>query len=98
VNPLPFIDDRREKLPGLPEISKWLGDTVMIRKKTNLYNTPQFDRSTIIRPLPANTIVRIVGEMTRGYKVLLNDGTKGYIPTVSFQRYQSKSDGISKAD
>ena len=98
VNPLPFIDDRREKLPGLPEISKWLGDTVMIRKKTNLYNTPQFDRSTIIRPLPANTIVRIVGEMTRGYKVLLNDGTKGYIPTVSFQRYQSKSDGISKVD
>lgn len=98
VNPLPFIDDRREKLPGLPEVSKWLGDTVMIGKKTNLYNTPQLDRSTIIRPLPAHAIVRIVGEMSRGYKVLLNDGTKGYIPTVPFQRYQSKSDGISKAD
>lgn len=98
VNPLPFIDNRREKLPGLPEISKWLGDTVMIGKKTNLYSTPQLDRNTVIRPLPANAIVRIVGEMTRGYKVLLNDGTKGYIPTVPFQRYQSKPDGISKAD
>lgn len=98
VNPLPFIDDRHEKLPGLPEVSGWLGDTVMIRKKTNLYNTAQLDRNTLIRQLPVNATVRVVGEMERGYRVQLADGAKGFIPTVPFQRYRANSRGISKAD
>ncbi|MGV3603465.1 MAG: M23 family metallopeptidase [Dyadobacter fermentans] len=98
VNPLPFIDDRREKLPGLPELSKWLGDTVTIRKKTVLYNTPQLDKSTIIQPLPANAVVRIIGEMSKGYRVQLADGTKGFIPTVPLQPYQARADGLTKAD
>ncbi|SDF25737.1 Murein DD-endopeptidase MepM and murein hydrolase activator NlpD, contain LysM domain [Dyadobacter soli] len=98
VNPLPFIDNRREKLPGLPAISKWLGDTVTIKKKTILYKTTQLDKSAAIQPLPANAVVRIVGEMAKGYRVQLADGTKGFIPTVPLQRYQAKTDGISKAD
>lgn len=98
VNPLPFIDERREKLPGLPGISKWLGDTVTIRKKTNLYNTPQLGNAAIIQSLPANAVVRVIGEMAKGYRIQLADGTKGFIPTVPFQPYQSKTDGISKAN
>lgn len=98
VNPLPFIDDRKEKVPGLPETSKWLGDTVSIRKKTNLYIMPQFERGNLIRALPANTSVRILGEMAKGYRVQLADGTKGYLPTVPLQETRSASLGLSKAD
>ncbi|SEJ30990.1 Peptidase family M23 [Dyadobacter sp. SG02] len=98
VNPLPFIEDRREKVPRLPEVSKWLGDTVIIKKKTILYNNPQLDQSAAIRPLPMNTVIRIVGEMGKGYRVQLPDGSKGYIPTLPIERYQRKSIGLSKAD
>jgi len=95
VNPLPFIDDRKEKRPGLPELSKWLGDTVIIKRKANLYIHAQLDRGEMLRTLPSNTSLRIIGEMARGYRVQLADGTKGYIPTVPLQ---SGSTGISKAD
>ncbi|OJV20965.1 MAG: peptidase M23 [Dyadobacter sp. 50-39] len=98
VNPLPFIDDRREKLPGLPAASRWLGDTVMIKRKTILYNTPQSDRNAIVRQLPTNTVVRVVGEMAKGYHVQLADGTKGFIPIVPLQPYHAKPEGLSKAE
>ncbi|MCF0071895.1 M23 family metallopeptidase [Dyadobacter sp. CY261] len=98
LNPFPFIDDRKEKIPGLPETSKWLGDTVTIKKKANLYIAPQFKRENLVRALPENTPVRIVGETAKGYRVQLSDGTKGYIPTVPFQAHQPKAIGLSKAD
>ncbi len=98
VNPLPFIDDRKEKIPGLPEISRWLGDSVIIKRKVNLYHSPQFERTALIQALPANTRLRITGEMAKGYRVQLSDGTKGFIPTVPLQSIQAKSMGISKAD
>ncbi|WP_439557110.1 peptidoglycan DD-metalloendopeptidase family protein [Dyadobacter sp.] len=90
VNPLPFINDRKEKLPGLPETSKWFGDTVALKKKAALFFSPQFEKSTQITALPANTVVRVIGEMSKGYRVVLEDGTKGYIPTVPFQKYKPK--------
>jgi murein DD-endopeptidase MepM/ murein hydrolase activator NlpD len=85
VNPLPFIDDRKEKIPGLPEQSRWLGDTVRIRRKANLYISAQFEPKGQIASLPANTLVRIVGEMSKGFRVELENGTKGYIPTVPLE-------------
>ncbi|NIJ51460.1 peptidoglycan DD-metalloendopeptidase family protein [Dyadobacter arcticus] len=88
VNPLPFINDRKEKIPGLPERSPWLGDTVLIRKKTSLFTSAQFQESEQIRSLPSNTLVRILGEIPKGYRVQLEDGTKGYIPTVTIQKYR----------
>jgi peptidoglycan LD-endopeptidase LytH len=88
VNPLPFINDRKEKIPGLPEQSRYFGDTVIIRKKTSLYTSAQFEPADKIKSLPAATPVRIIGEMSKGYRVMLQDGTKGYIPTVPVQPYQ----------
>ena len=88
VNPLPFIDDRPEKSPGLPEMSEWFGDTVSLKRKANLFTSAQFQKTGLIRTLPANTVVRIIGEMSKGYRVQLDDGTKGYIPTVPLQPYQ----------
>ncbi|TLV00692.1 peptidoglycan DD-metalloendopeptidase family protein [Dyadobacter luticola] len=85
VNPLPFINDKEEKLPDLPKESQWLGDTVLIRKKTNIYSSSQLGMSEKIGSLPANTIVRILGQMSKGYRVQLENGTKGYIPTVPLQ-------------
>ena len=90
LNPLPFINDRKEKLPGLPETSKWFGDTVALKKKAALFYSPQFEKSTQITALPVNTVVRVIGEMSKGYRVVLEDGTKGYIPTVPFQKYKPK--------
>ncbi|WP_031528604.1 peptidoglycan DD-metalloendopeptidase family protein [Dyadobacter crusticola] len=88
VNPLPFINDKKEKLPRLPETSKWFGDTVTLKKKAGLFFSPQFDKSAQITALPANTVVRIIGEMAKGYRVSLENGTKGYIPTVPLQKYK----------
>ncbi|QRR02180.1 peptidoglycan DD-metalloendopeptidase family protein [Dyadobacter sandarakinus] len=82
VNPLPFINDRKEKLPGLPEKSKWLGDTVRIRKKAGIFASAQLDSKEQIAALPADTPVKILGEMAKGYRVVLENGTIGYIPTV----------------
>ncbi|WP_439585459.1 peptidoglycan DD-metalloendopeptidase family protein [Dyadobacter bucti] len=82
VNPLPFINDRKEKIPGLPEQSRWLGDTVAVRKKVNVFATSSFNTTTKITTLPANDKVRVLGEMAKGYRIVLQDGTKGYIPTV----------------
>lgn len=98
VNPLPFIDDRPEKVPGLPVTSKWLGDTVTIRRKTNLYGSPQLGRGEMIRSLPADAAVRVIGEMAKGYKVQTADGAKGYIPAVPLRAYRAAETGISKAD
>ena len=90
VNPLPFIDNRKEKIPGLPERSRWLGDTVRIRRKANLYVSSQFEKPGQIASLPANTLVRILGEMAKGFRVELENGTKGYIPTVPLEAYSKQ--------
>ena len=92
VNPLPFIDDRKEKIPGLPETSKWLGDSVRVRKKVNLFASAQFLASEQIGSLTQNTMVRIIGEMSKGYRIMLQDGTKGYIPTVPLESVSRKTD------
>nr|WP_295927132.1 M23 family metallopeptidase [uncultured Dyadobacter sp.] len=98
VNPLPFIDDRPEKLPGLPAHSKWLGDTVIIKKKANLYASPRFGSDQKIATMPGNAVVRVIGEMAKGYRVQMRDGTKGYIPTVPLQKHSDTAAGISKAN
>ena len=90
VNPLPFIDNRKEKIPGLPERSRWLGDTVRIRRKANLYVSSQFEKPGQIASLPANTLVRILGEMAKGFRVELENGTRGYIPTVPLEAYSKQ--------
>ncbi|MCF0039002.1 peptidoglycan DD-metalloendopeptidase family protein [Dyadobacter fanqingshengii] len=95
VNPLSFIDNRKEKIPGLPERSRWLGDTVRIRRKANLYISPQFEQSGKIASISANTLVRILGEMAKGFRVELENGTKGYIPSVPFEAY-SKQISLNK--
>lgn len=82
VNPLPFINDRKEKIPGLPEPSRWLGDTVRIRRKATLFSSAFFLPSGQIADLPQNTLVKLIGEMAKGYRVELENGTTGYIPTV----------------
>jgi murein DD-endopeptidase MepM/ murein hydrolase activator NlpD len=85
VDPLAFIDNRTEKVPGLPERSKWLGDSVKIRKQVNLFGSPQLVSSSKIRLLSTNTTLKIIGEIAKGYRVELSDGTKGYIPTVPLE-------------
>ncbi|WP_221390233.1 M23 family metallopeptidase [Dyadobacter sp. NIV53] len=90
VNPLPFINDRKEKIPSLPETSRLLGDSARIRKKANLFSSPQFLASGQISALTQNTVVRIIGEMSKGYRVLLPDGRKGYIPTVPLENISDK--------
>ncbi|WP_353722032.1 M23 family metallopeptidase [Dyadobacter sp. 676] len=98
VDPLPFVDDRPEKLPGLPATSGWLGDTVIIRKKVNLYSTPQPGRNQIIRLLPADTAIRIVGETAKGYRVQTADGINGYIPAVPLQWFRQEPPRMDRAD
>jgi murein DD-endopeptidase MepM/ murein hydrolase activator NlpD len=85
VNPLPFINDKKEKLPGLPVTSKWLGDTVKIKSKTNLFASSDFANSERIRVLSKNDTIRILGKLAKGYRVALPDGTKGYIPAVGLE-------------
>jgi len=85
VDPFPFINDKREKLPGLPVTSRWLGDSVRVKSKTNLYISPAFSNAEKIRLIPKNETVRILGELAKGYRVELADGTKGYIPTVGLE-------------
>jgi murein DD-endopeptidase MepM/ murein hydrolase activator NlpD len=87
VNPLPFINDKKEKIPGLPEKSRWFGDTVRIKKKANVFSSAQFQESGLISRLPQGTVVRVVGEMSKGYRIKLENGTIGYIPTVPFEPY-----------
>ncbi|MCE7041845.1 M23 family metallopeptidase [Dyadobacter sp. CY312] len=82
VNPLPFVNDRKEKIPGLPEQSKWLGDSVNLRKQANMFTSPLFLSSGKITSLPAQSTVKLLAETTKGYRIQLPDGTKGYIPTV----------------
>ena len=98
VNPLPFINDRKEKIPGLPEQSRWLGDTVKIRKKANLFASPQFQETERIMALPQYTIVRIIGEMAKGFRVATESGTIGYIPTVPLEAYPKPASGISRSN
>ena len=94
VNPLPFIDNRKEKIAGLPQRSRWLGDTVRIRRKANLYVSPKFEKSGQIASLSANTLVRILGEMAKGFRIETEDGTKGYIPNVPLEAYSKEISSI----
>jgi murein DD-endopeptidase MepM/ murein hydrolase activator NlpD len=98
VNPLPFINDNQEKTPGLPKQSEWLGDTAITRKKADIYLSAQFRSSERIGSLPPQTTVRILGESAKGYRVQLNDGTKGYIPTIPLSKFQKTGSEISKAE
>lgn len=90
LNPLPFINDRKEKIPGLPKPSGWLGDSAEIRKKTSLFAFPSFEKSGFITIIPAYTTLQILGETTKGYRVRLQSGMTGYISTVPFTKPGSK--------
>ncbi|MEO6284741.1 MAG: M23 family metallopeptidase [Dyadobacter sp.] len=94
VNPLPFINDKKEKIPGLPEKSRWLGTTVRIKKKANLFSSAQLQESEWITALPAGTVARVVGEMAKGFRIKLENGTIGYIPTVPLESYPKQVSGI----
>jgi murein DD-endopeptidase MepM/ murein hydrolase activator NlpD len=96
VNPLPFINDKKEKIPGLPEKSRWLGETVRMKKKANLFLSAQFQESELITALPVGTMVQVVGEMAKGFRIKLENGTVGYIPTVPLESYPKQVSGIVK--
>jgi murein DD-endopeptidase MepM/ murein hydrolase activator NlpD len=85
VDPLPFINDKKEKIPGLPKTSGWLGDSVRIKAKVDLFASADFASAEKIRVLPRNEVVRITGELTKGYRIELPDGTKGFIPAVGLE-------------
>jgi murein DD-endopeptidase MepM/ murein hydrolase activator NlpD len=90
INPLPFIDDKKEKIPRLPINSRWLGDSVRIRSKVNMYASTDFSNADRIRILPKNEEIRILGELAKGYRIKLADGTKGYIPTVGLELFNKE--------
>jgi murein DD-endopeptidase MepM/ murein hydrolase activator NlpD len=94
VNPLPFINDKKEKIPGLPEKSRWLGETARMKKKANLFLSAQFQESELITALPAGSVVQVVGEMAKGFRIKLENGTVGYIPTVPLESYPKQVSGI----
>lgn len=85
VDPLPFINDKKEKLSSLPAKSVWLGDSVRIKNKVNVYTSSDFSNSSKIRALPRNEVIRILAELVKGYRVALSDGTKGYIPATGLE-------------
>ncbi|HEV7378417.1 MAG TPA: M23 family metallopeptidase, partial [Dyadobacter sp.] len=85
VDPLPFINDKKEKMPGLPSASKWLGDSVRVKAKTDLYASARFANADKIRVLTKHEPVRILGALAKGYRIKLLDGTKGYIPMVGLE-------------
>jgi murein DD-endopeptidase MepM/ murein hydrolase activator NlpD len=85
VDPLPFINDKKEKVPGLPKISGWLGDSVRIKARVNLYASADLSTAEKIRVLVKNEVIRITGELTKGYRIELPDGTKGFIPSVGLE-------------
>lgn len=85
VDPFPFINDKKEKFPALPVKSIWLGDSVRIKNKVNIYASNDFSNSRKIRILPKNEVIRILGELPKGYRIGLSDGTKGYIPTIGLE-------------
>jgi murein DD-endopeptidase MepM/ murein hydrolase activator NlpD len=96
VNPLPFINDKKEKIPGLPEKSRWLGETARMKKKANLFLSAQFQESELITALPAGSVVQVVGEMAKGFRIKLENGTVGYIPAVPLESYPKQGSGIVK--
>jgi murein DD-endopeptidase MepM/ murein hydrolase activator NlpD len=96
VNPLPFINDKKEKIPGLPEKSRWLGETARMKKKANLFLSAQFQESELITALPAGSVVQVVGEMAKGFRIKLENGTVGYIPTVPLESYPKQVSGIAR--
>jgi len=91
VNPLPFINDRKEKLSGLPEISKWLGDSVKTGKKVNIFSSSDFDKANQVGSVPTNSTIRIIGEMAKGYRIVTPDGTKGYIQEVPLKPLKNEN-------
>lgn len=90
VNPLPFIDDKKEKPPALPAKSIWLGDSVRVKNKVNLYASNDFSNAQKIRVLPRNEVVKILGELAKGYRIGLSDGTKGYIPATGLESLEKQ--------
>ncbi|HEV7349053.1 M23 family metallopeptidase [Telluribacter sp.] len=81
-DPLPFVNDREERLPNLAA-TRWLGDTARLAQKGNLFRS--YDLKEKIAPLNKHAVVWITGQSARSYRVLLPDGTKGYIATTSLQ-------------
>ena len=50
-----------------------------------MYASTDFSNAVKIRTLPKNEEIRILGELAKGYRIRLSDGTKGYIPTIGFE-------------
>lgn len=85
VDPLPFINDKKDKLPALPLKSIWLGDSVRVKNKVNVYTSSDLSNSHKFRIIQKNEVIRILGELPKGYRIGLSDGTKGYIPAIGLE-------------
>ncbi|WP_247236313.1 M23 family metallopeptidase [Telluribacter sp. SYSU D00476] len=81
-NPLPYVDDRPERLPKLAT-SRWIGDTARLAQKATVFRTS--DLKERVASLDRHSVVWVTGQTARGYRVLLPDGTHGYIGTTTLQ-------------
>ncbi|GAB3174162.1 M23 family metallopeptidase [Telluribacter humicola] len=81
-NPLPYVDDRPERLPKLAT-TKWLGDTARLAQKATVFRTS--DLKERLASLERHSVVWITGQTAKGYRVLLPDGTNGYIGSTTLQ-------------
>ncbi|WP_159478196.1 M23 family metallopeptidase [Dyadobacter sp. 3J3] len=93
VDPFPFINDKKEKLASLPVKSTWLGDSVRIKNKVNVYSMNDFSNLHKLRVLPKNEIIRILSELPKGYRIALLDGTKGYVPAIGIESLDKQATG-----
>lgn len=85
VNPLPFIDNRKKKINNVPARAKRPAEVVRLKTRTTLYATTDFSTTEKIRVLQKNELLQILGELAKGYRVSLSDGTKGYIASNAFE-------------
>ncbi|GAB2778732.1 hypothetical protein GCM10027275_22730 [Rhabdobacter roseus] len=83
TDPLVYINNREEKLPQLPSGTQWLGDTIRLNRKDVLYHFTS--RKGEIRPLEKYAVARVIGQVAKGYRIQLPDGTLGYLANPAFQ-------------
>jgi peptidoglycan LD-endopeptidase LytH len=81
-DPLPFVNTREEKLPPLPK-TRWLGDTARVAQASPLYRTADLKERVLM--LNRHAVVWVTGQATRSYRVVLPDGTSGYLAAAPLQ-------------
>lgn len=78
INPYPFVNVNRASSKNISANTAWLNEYVRSKAAMNVYTSPSASAAVLVKS-PASAIMQVTGATDNWYRVLLPDGSTGFV-------------------